>query len=336
MGDTDMRERHDVKNTTAWTQSLNRFVLVLAVLGVIVALTGCTRREYREIDLDDRIDAAELVRMEPDRDSDALRFGFDLRGCPSEDARQYLPLLKYLEEATGLRFDLRFTPEGSTTVEMLGTGEFDFAAIGAGSYLQARGRYGAIPLVRGLSAEGRSEYQSVIVVAPDSPIRTIEDLRGKRFAFGSVSSTQGHLIPRIVLAEHGILLDDLARHHYTGSDQDCANAVVAGRFDAGGMQDILGRRLAGEGLLRIIHTSEFYPSSGIVANRDVPPDVIQKVKQALLDFTPTGADADGLYHWDRTEMANGFGEVRDEDYAELREWSIRFGLLDAPARRDPQ
>ena len=37
----------------------------------------------------------------------------------------------------------------------------------------------------------------------------VEQLRGRRFAFGSVSSTQGHLIPRIVMLEHGIRLADL-------------------------------------------------------------------------------------------------------------------------------
>ncbi|MBU8913406.1 MAG: phosphate/phosphite/phosphonate ABC transporter substrate-binding protein [Spirochaetales bacterium] len=327
-----------IKDTPGTTLSLKRYALLLVALGVltITALTGCDRREYKEMDLTERIDDAELGPAAPNGDNDALRFGFDLRDSPDEDARQYLPLLKYLEQATGLPFELRFTTAGTTAVEMLGTGEFDFAAVGAGSYLEARARFGITPLVRGLNAEGRPEYQSVIIVAPDSPIRKIEDLRGKSFAFSCVHSAQGHLIPRIILAEHGMSLDDLVLLKYTGSYQNCANAVAAGRFDAGGVQDILGRRLAAEGFVRIIHTSEFYPSSSIAANRDVPEEVIQKVKQALLNFQPTGAHAEGLYHWDRTEMAGGFSEARDEEYAELREWSIRFGLLDAPARGDAQ
>ena len=89
--------------------------------------------------------------------------------------------------------------------------------------------------------------------------------------------------------------------------------------------------MAEEKLVRIIHTSEFYPSSCIAANKNVPPEVIEKVKRALLDFRPTGAHAEGLYHWDRTEMATGFIEARDEDYAKLRKWSIKFDLLDASA-----
>lgn len=309
-------------------------VCSLACVLVIAVLTGCDQQKTREIDLRERIQDAELVMIEPENKGGILLFGFDLRGSPDEDAMQYLPFLKYLEEATGLSFELRFTPKGKLIEYELGTGKIQFAALGVGSYLQAHARYGVIPLVRGLNAEGMAEYQSVIFVAPDSPIRNIEELRGKRIAFGRVSSTQGHIIPRIILSEHGITLDDLLGYEYTGSHYNCVNSVATGRFDAGGIQDLLGRRLADEGLVRIIYTSEPYPSSGIAANKDVSPEVIEKVKRALLDFKPAGAHSEDLYHWERTEMVNGFIEAHDEDYAILREWSIKLGMLDVPAGKN--
>jgi len=169
-----------------------------------------------------------------------------------------------------------------------------------------------------------------MVTAPDSPIRRIEDLRGKRFAFGSITSTQGHLIPRIILAQHGIALEDLASYEWTGSHRNCANAVAAGRFDAGGMQDTLGRELERAGIIRVIYTSRYYPSSGIAASRDVPAEALAKVNQALIDFEPKGRHAERLFDWDKTEMPNGFVDADDEDYSELREWYRRFGLLGEP------
>lgn len=181
--------------------------------------------------------------------------------------------------------------------------------------------------MRGLNAEGNALYQSVIVVRPESPISSLKKLRGKRFAFGSETSTQGHLIPRILLSEHGISLRDLAFWQFTGSHFECANAVAFGQFDAGGMQDTMGREFATAGQLRIIETSKFYPSSGIAANKEVPSEVLARVKQALLDFDPTGRHQAGLYHREKTEMAKGFIEVRDEDYEELRRSAQRFVLL---------
>ena len=334
MGNQDMNNKNHASLFRAVLRTYLQVGFIWAL--AVVTMMGCDSQDTKEIDLSERIDDAELARMAPKHDDNVLYFGFDLRGSPEEDARQYLPFLKYMEEATGLHFELRFTPKDGAIVDNLGKGVIQFAAVGAYTYILAHARYGVLPLVHGLNAEGRAEYQSVIIVAPDSPIRKIEELRGKRFAFGSVTSTQGHLIPRILLAEHGMLLDDLAGYEHTGSHQNCANAVAAGLFDAGGMQDILGRRLAKEELVRIIHTSEFYPSSGIAANRDVPPEVIEKVKRALIDFKPKGKDAEGLYHWDRTEMASGFSEAHNEDYAKLRQWSIKFGLVDTSPEGDAQ
>ncbi len=304
--------------------------ILVCVLAVFV-VAGCDEHHTREIDLRERIQDAELVMIEPEKEGEIFHFGFDLRGSPDEEAMQYLPFLKFLKEATGLTFELRFTPKGSLIEDELGTGKIQFAALGSGSYLQAHAKYGVIPLVRGVNDEGRAEFQSVIFVAADSPIQSISELRGKRFAFGKSNSTRGHLIPLIVMFENGISLNDLADYEFTGSHYNCVNSVVNGRFDAGGIQDILGERLVEEGLIRIIHTSEYYSSSGIATNKDVSPDVIDKVKRALLDFDPAGKDAEGLYHWERTEMVNGFIEAHDEDYANLREWSIRLGVLEASA-----
>lgn len=64
-----------------------------------------------------------------------------------------------------------------------------------------------------------------------------------------------------------------------------------------------------------------------MANRDVPEEVLAKVRQALIDFQPKGVDAADLYHWDKTEMPNGFVEARDKDYEELRKWAVKFGYI---------
>ncbi|MBU8870474.1 MAG: phosphate/phosphite/phosphonate ABC transporter substrate-binding protein [Gemmatimonadales bacterium] len=310
---------------------LRNIRIMSAGLLIFFALSGCDSRQTKEGDLSKRASVDKPAKDSADHDADILYFGFDVCSSPQEDAKQYLPFLEYLQQATGLRIELRFTPKNSSMVDELCGGKFHFGAIGADTYLQAQARCDVVPLVRGLDSEGRAEYQSMIIVAPDSPLQSLDELRGKTFAFGSVTSTQGHLIPRIVLAEMGISLDDLAGYEFTGSHQKCASAVAAGQFDAGGMQDILALRLVGSGLIRILHTSEFYPSSGIVASRNVHQDVRQKIKRALIDFKPTGEHADGLYHWDRTEMASGFGPAGDLDYADLREWSIKFGLLEISA-----
>ena len=261
-------------------------------------------------------------------------FGFDMRAGPTEDARQYLPFLDYLSRATGLRFKLRFTPKTSSVIDDLGTGRVDFAAIGAVSFIKANIQYGARILARGINRQGKAEYRSMIVVSPDSAIKTLSDLKGKRFAFGSVSSTQGHLIPRIILNKNGVELSDLGEYGYTGSHRNCADSVIRGTFNACGMQDTMAESLQKEGVLKILYVSPYYPSSGIAANKNVSTIVTEKVRQALMEFDPLGRDNENLYHWDKTEMPNGFDVARAIDYAELQTWLEKFGLT--PEQSNPE
>ncbi len=301
---------------------------LIAVSTAACLLSGCDLdSEYKTIDLKNVINEEEFARIKPKREPNVFLFGFDLRATPEEDAKQYLPFLRYLENATGYRFNLCFTSKHKDIVQVLGTGEIDFAAIGAGSYLRAHREHGVIPVARGLNSLGKGEYQSLIIVRPDSGFKEVKDLRGKRFAFGSINSTQGHIIPRIMLAQQGLRMEDLGSYEFTGSHFECANSVTSGRFDAGGIQDTMGRELAERGLVKILQTSEYYPSSGISAYRNVPTEVIAAVKKALLDFQPLGRDAEPLYHWERTEMPNGFIEAKDEDYEEFRNWAVKLDLM---------
>jgi phosphonate transport system substrate-binding protein len=302
--------------------------LNVLLLASIFCLSGCNRDvERKRIDTKEVLTEEELDEFSDRQVAEVLWFGFDLRSSPQEDARQYLSFLRYLEKTTGYKFKLRITPRGGNIVDDLGLGVVHFAAIGAGSYIEARTRYGIIPLVRGLNTLGKAEYQSVIVVVPESPIRKVKDLLGKRIAFGSVTSTQGHLIPRAILSEHGVALSDLAGYEFFGSHHDCANAVISRLADACGMQDTMGRELENLGMVRIIHTSKYYPSSGIAADKHVNPEVIGKIRQALLDFQPTGKDSEGLYNWDLTEMPLGFVLAKEEDYSELMALGLKMGIF---------
>ncbi len=308
----------------------------LAVVLAAAAVFGFSRYQGRVevLDLSVGISESELARISLTRegrdDSDALwlRFGFDLRAGPVEDARQYLPFLAYLEKATGYRFALHLTSSGGELFRELGEGVVDLAAVGAVSYIKAHDEFGAVPLVRGLNRDGKATYRSLIITASDSRLASIADLRGKRLALGSVDSTQGHIIPRISLLEQGLQLEDLARYQFTGSHRNCAKALLSGRFEACAIQDTMGHALAAARQVRVLFVSKEYPSSGIAASPKLRPEVLGRLRQALLDFDPKGRERDSLYNWDNTEMPNGFIAARDGDYRDLREAMRRLALLD--------
>lgn len=301
------------------------------LLVCLLWLGGCDRAAGPRLDFSDRLADDALPQVVQPVASDSIRVGFDLRASPQEDARQYLPFLNYLSGATGLDFVLRFTPAGRDLSSDLAEGHIQLAMMGAVSYIEARQEHGAVILARGLNLAGRGEYQSFIVVRPDSPLRELVDLRGHRLAFGSRDSTQGHLIPRIMLARLGIDLQDLGGYGYTGSHEACANAVLSRGFDACGLQDTMAQDMARTGLLRVLAHSRDYPSSGVVASAELDAARRERIRSALLAFDPEADYMRDFYHWERTEMPRGFVNADDADYDELRRWMARLGLLPVAA-----
>ncbi len=248
-------------------------------------------------------------------------FGFDLRLGPKADIEIYAPLMDYLSAKTGKQFKIKYAETYEETQYYLASGIVSFAAIGPVSYVIAEEKYGnVIPLVVGLDSNGAPTYRAVIFTRPDSSIMKIEDLRNHSFAFGSFYSTQGHLIPRIMLEEAGIKIRDFKRYAYLGSHQACAQAVISGLFDAGGMQDTLAYKLESKGLIRIIAVSKPYPRSMIAANKNVDPELLGKVKLALIELDPLGKDAN-LLDWSKTEFSGGFAEV------DLEYYNVYFDLV---------
>ncbi len=261
-------------------------------------------------------------------DRQTFMFGFGHRLAAAEEAKMYAPFLQYLFKKTGYRFAPRFIQKSESMPDLIGKGHVQFIAFGSVEYIHTNEKYGATPLVRGLNSQNKAEYQAAIITRSDSDIKTTEDIRGRSFAFGSAESTQGHLIPRIMLLKSGITLKDLKDHTYTGSHSKAGEAVFSRQYDAGGLQDGLAKNLEKKGLVRIVAMSDFYPSSGIAASRDVDRKIAEAVKNALLEFDPLGKDKKGLYHWERTEMPNGFVKASESDYNAIRDAMLKMGLLE--------
>lgn len=284
------------------------FIFVIVALLVLHAYPVKTDSVV-EIDLNKRVRNPHFNAS----GNDVVYVGFDLRLSPKEQIKIYAPLMEYLSARTGKQFRIKFEDNYRAVQEDIGKGKIQFAFIGPVSYAIAKQKYrSVIPILSCLGEDG-STYRAVIFTSTESDIETLEELEGKTFAFGSYYSTQGYLIPRMMLEEAGITLDKLRRYAFLGSHQACAEAVIAGEFDAGGMQDSLAYKLQKDGLIRILAISKPFPRSLVVANKNVDKELILKVKKALLELDPQGKDAE-LTRWEMTEFPAGFAEVNEKDY----------------------
>jgi len=62
-------------------------------------------------------------------------------------------------------------------------------------------RSGVVPLAVKARSKEEAFYHSLIVVPKDSPVQSVQELKGKTFLFSAPASTSGHLFPRALLIE---------------------------------------------------------------------------------------------------------------------------------------
>jgi phosphonate transport system substrate-binding protein len=153
--------------------------------------------------------------------------------APTELQRKFKPLGDYLKQETGL--DVQFVPvtDYAAVVEGLATNKLDLAWLGGFTYVQARLRTngGVVPIVQ--RAED-AKFTSRFIVPISSTAKTLADLKGKTFAFGSPSSTSGSLMPRHFLLQAGIDPErDFKSVAFSGAHDATVAFVAAGRAEAG-------------------------------------------------------------------------------------------------------
>ena len=153
--------------------------------------------------------------------------------APTELQRKFKLLGDYLKQETGL--DVQFIPvtDYAAVVEGLATNKLDLAWLGGFTYVQARLRTngGVVPIAQ--RAED-AVFTSRFIVPTTSTAKTLADLKGKTFAFGSPSSTSGSLMPRFFLLQAGIDPErDFKSVAFSGAHDATVAFVAAGRAEAG-------------------------------------------------------------------------------------------------------
>ncbi len=139
-------------------------------------------------------------------------------------------------------------------------------------------------------------FTTCFVTRPESDILTVEDLKGKRFAFASRSSVESGLLPYHFLKEAGIdprndltlftFSEDRSSSGLTG-EKEVIDRVLSGDYDAGAVAQRTLRAMSEDGslphdALRAFWTSPGYSHCCFTAQGDMNNDEYRKVEQALL------------------------------------------------------
>lgn len=248
--------------------------------------------------------------------------------APTQLQRKFEPLGAYLEKQLGM--PVKFVPvtDYAATVEGLAAKKLDMVWYGGFTFVQARRRTGnAIPLVQ---REEDATFHSKFIVPAKSPAKTLKDLKGVNFAFGSVSSTSGHLMPRYFLLQNGIDPDkDFARVAYSGAHDATAKWVESGKVDAGALNESVFQKLVDEKRIdpekvRVLWTTPPFYDYNWTVRGDLDPKLVEKIKAAFLALDANNPAHKEILELQRTKK---FIPTSLENYKSIEEAAKSAGLI---------
>ena len=207
--------------------------------------------------------------------------------APTELQRKFKPLGEYLSLETGMKIEFIPVTDYAAVVEALATKKIDMAWLGGFTFIQAKIRTNgtAIPIIQRVEDEN---FISRFIVPIDSPIKSLKDLKGKTFAFGSPSSTSGHLMPRFFLMQAGIQADtDLKNIAFSGAHDATVAFVASGKVEAGVLNaSVLDKLIetnnANALKVRVLATTPTYFDYNWTVRGDLDPALVKKISNAFL------------------------------------------------------
>ena len=245
----------------------------------------------------------------------------------------------YLESNTPYKFEIGVPQSFIAVVEAFGTKRADVALINTNGYYKAHTKYGAEARITVLR-HGSSTYQSQFIARADGPVKTINDLDGKKVAFVDPSSASGYLLPLKTLKDKKINPKETV---FAMRHDAVVSMIYQGQVDAGAtfytppengkIED--ARRLVltqypdVEKKIKIVELSEAIPNDPIVFRKDMPEEMKTKIVDAFLAFVATDEGREAF------KAIYGVTELKkatDADYEAVRVMISTLGAEEAQTK----
>jgi phosphonate transport system substrate-binding protein len=223
------------------------------------------------------------------RNPGVLVFSFTPLEDPSVYEKVFDPFIKYLAQCTDKKTVFFSVQSNSAQIEAMRSGRLHLAFFSTGTTNFAVNVAGAVPFAIRADDKGPHGFNLIVIVRKDSPIKTVADLKDKKVAHTSPSSTSGNSAPRALFPAMGVTPDKDYKVLYSGKHDQSIMGVASGDYDAAPVasdifQQMIKRGVIKEDDFRIIYTSDPFPVNALGYAHDLDPGLRERIVQCVLDY----------------------------------------------------
>ena len=217
---------------------------------------------------------------------------------PKGTLESYSPFLSYLEQKLNRPVELIQRRTYLEVNDLIEHGEVDLAFVCTSAYVQGHDTFG-MELLAAPQVDGKTTYNSLLIVPSESSAQSMADLRGKVFAFTDPISLSGRVYPTFLVKQLGFTPEEFfARTFFTYSHDEAIRAVAGGLADGAAVDSLVyqfavTRDPSLKEKVRVIHTSPDFGIPPVVVSPFTRPQVKAELQALLLGMAddPDAAQA---------------------------------------------
>lgn len=264
---------------------IGRGLSLSVVIPLLAAGLACNDRlDYQKavVDPRDRVSVSS-----PQHRQRSIRFGLATMLSPRHTAGAWTTLIALLGAELERPIEIVHGLTYTRVNDMMVADKVDLGFLCTGGYLALRDRDRGVQVLVVPEVGGKLTYHSIIVVSPESPFKSWEALRGKRFAFVDPLSQTGYAYPTSLVKAAGSTNEKFfASLSFTGSHDRAIAAVARRSIDGAAVDELIYQHMKAHALLpkqlRIVKRSPPFGIPPIVVGSHVPRKEIERWRAAML------------------------------------------------------
>ena len=216
-----------------------------------------------------------------------VRFGVEPYDAAARLIPIYQKLGKLIGDKLGCTVEVFVATSYNAEIEAMRNGKLEIGEFGPLGYVLAHQVAKAEAIAAFGAADGKpNTYWASIVTYPEAGIKTVEEIKGRSFAFSDPASTSGHLFPAYGLRKGGVDPDKDIHAIYAGSHTSSFEALYNHKVDAGELnsEQVESAKQRGhykDGDLVFLWKSDPIPTDPFTVRGDLPAGFKKRVTEVL-------------------------------------------------------